>query len=178
MLQWSIAQVHQLHAQQRMDPPRDNISSGFYRYEFGTSRDENCVPAELALEHPFKGLGMTFVDFPADDHSSNDIAGSAAKALSKVLHAAMLETRCCLSLCLSPLPLPDEVPAYVPRVAHDILTRRRVLLHFFDAHPAESWRAFTDSLASQLQDHCRADIVYSAPFIPTIPGTDTYLDQL
>jgi hypothetical protein len=176
-LQWSIAQVHQLHAQQRMDPPRDNITSGFYRYEFGTFRDEDGVPAELALEHPFKGLGITFIDFHAGDNS-NEPAGAARQSLTAALDSAMEETHCCMSLCLAPQPLPDSVPAYVPRVAHDILRRRRVLLHFFDADPAESWQPFADSLLSQLHKHCRADIVYAAPFIPTIPGTDTYLDQL
>ncbi len=176
-LQWSIAQVHQLHAQQRMEPPRDNISSGFYRFDFGAFRDDDGVPAELALEHPFKGLGVTFIDFH-EDYKNSDIAGEVKGKLAAVLDASLADTCCSMTLCFSPQPLPDEVPSYVPRVAQDVLERRRLLLHFFDADPVQCWQSFTESLSSQLQKQRLADIVYASPFIPTIPGTDTYLDQI
>lgn len=174
-VQWSIAQVLRLHEQERMAPPRENISSGFYRYDFGVFRDADGVPAELALEHPFRGIGLTFVDF-YDDFMAGDDA--LETALTAALEACLPGSDCSMSLCLSPQPLPDEVPSYVPRVRSEELQRRRLLLHFFDAQPVHCWRSFTASLSTQLQALQVGDIVYAAPFIPTIPGTDRYVDQL
>ena len=176
-VQWSIAQVHQLHSQQRMAPPRDNISSGFYRYEFGAFRDRDGVPAELALEHPYKGLGITFIDFH-ERYTNDDIASGVAGRLASALETSLTDSCCGMSLCFAPQPLPDEVPAYVPRVAKNRLERRRLLLHFLEADPTQCWPSFMASLSALLETYGVADITYAAPFIPTIPGTDTYLDQL
>ena len=176
-LQWSIAQVHQLHAQRRMDPPRDNISSGFYRFEFGAFRDKDGVPAELALEHPFSGLGLSFIDLHTAP-GNGATQGDHCAGLTAALQTSLRDSDCAMSLCLAPQPLPEAVPAYVPRVADEVMARRRLLLHFFDAPPQQCWQSFTDSLSAQLLAHGIADIVYAAPFIPTIPGTDTYVDEI
>ncbi len=48
---------------------------------------------------------------------------------------------------------------------------------FTEMDPAECWDAF-GSLAETVATSGRATVCYAAPFIPTIPGTDTYTDQL
>ena len=61
-LRWSVDQVLQLHKQNRMQPARDNISTAFYRYDWGVFRDPDGVPPELALEHPYRGIAVTMID--------------------------------------------------------------------------------------------------------------------
>jgi hypothetical protein len=74
------------------------------------------------------------------------------------------------------VPIPDDAPADVPRVAAD--ERRILQMYFLDRDPAEVW---SDEFA-RLEDHVagsgKARLLWASPFIPTIPGTDTYADQL
>lgn len=172
-LDWSIKQVHQLHDQTRMGPNKTNISSGFYQYDWGSFRDEDGVPAEVALEHPYKGLAMSFID-SRDGVSREDFESQCKQALE----AAETDSPCAISLCLRTLPLPDSVPSYVPRTPEEILRKRYLLLHFFEQEPASCWRDFMNSFTAALETSGCADTALAAAFLPTIPGTDTYVDQV
>lgn len=172
-LDWSIKQVHQLHDQKRMGPDKTNISSGFYQYDWGSFRDDDGVPAELALEHPYKGVAMSYID------SRDGVSREEFQTLcTQALDAAQSDSACAMSLCLQTLPLPDSVPSYVPRTPEDILRKRHLILHFFQEDPAECWPEFMKDFSTALDKTDCADIVLAAPFLPTIPGTDTYIDQL
>ncbi len=48
---------------------------------------------------------------------------------------------------------------------------------FVDTDPRECWDVFT-GLGDAVQRGGLGEVSYAAPFIPTIPGTDTYTDQL
>ena len=172
-LEWSIKQVNQLHNQKRMGPAKLNVSSGFYHYEWGRFRDDDGVPAELALEHPFKGVSISYLD------SREGISQETFKAeCGKALDVAQAGSACSMSLCLQTLPLPDSVPSYVPRTTERTLRKRHLILHFFQDDPAECWSEFMETFSSTFEKSNCANIVLAAPFIPTIPGTDAYIDQL
>ncbi|HEX9234945.1 MAG TPA: hypothetical protein VF972_01555, partial [Actinomycetota bacterium] len=110
---WGGKEVHRLHHEGRMFAERDHIHTKMYRYRWGTFRDEDGVPAELALDHRFPGLVVVFVEAEEgrdregvgewfrDDHLPKVLAGSAA------------------AMCLqfTPVPIPEDAPADVPRVA-------------------------------------------------------------
>lgn len=55
--------------------------------------------------------------------------------------------------------------------------QRTMQLVFLDAAPAEHWQRFVD-YATAIDASGLATVTLAAPFIPTIPGTDTYTDQL
>ncbi len=173
-LRWSVDQVLQLHRQNRMQPPRDNISTAFYRYDWGAFRDEDGVPAELALEHPYKGIGVTMID-RATGVSESDLSDWLRDGY---LPGAMLDSPVAMTLCLRAEPLPDDAPDYVPRPSAEELDRRYLLLFFLEDEPGEWWREKLTHLDRALQQAELGRIVYAAPFIPTVPGTDKYVEEL
>jgi hypothetical protein len=167
-LRWSVDQVLQLYKQKRMEPPRENISSGFYCYDWGLFRDADGVPAEMALEYPYRGIAATMIDRDP---------GVGDADLSGWLKDHRLPGHVAMTLCLRPEALPDDAPANVPRPDPDEFDRRYLLLSFLDADPADGWDAF-GGLASALGDSGLGRVIYAAPFIPTVPGTDRYIDEL
>jgi len=173
-LRWSVDQVLQLHKQNRMQPPRDNISTAFYRYAWGAFRDVDGVPPELALEHPYKGVAVTIIE---------RAPGVSEPDLSVPLHTSLLPrlmagSKVAMTLCLRPEPLPDDAPSYVPRPDADELDRRYLLLSFLEEEPTADTAAKFAALDKDLTGAGLGGVIYAAPFIPTIPGTDTYVDQL
>lgn len=172
-LRWSVDQVVQLFKQKRMEPPRDNISSGYYRYDWGVFRDSDGVPPELALEYPYRGVGTLMID---------KAAGASAEALSHCLKAhlaqAMAGSPAAMTLCLRPEPLPDDAPGNVPRPDPADLENRTLLLAFLEAEPQAAWPGFATGLDRALTESGLGRVIHAASFIPTVPGTDKYIDEL
>ncbi len=169
---WAGRRVHELHQAGRMFAERDHVHTKLYRYRWGVFRDPDGVPAELALDHPFRGVAVVFgqrLEPPGrvgadawlrDDYLPSRLAGGAA---------AM-----CLSF--SPVPIPDDAPADVPRDPAD--AERFLLISFLDRDPAEAWAGEFAGLGEDFERSGLARLLWASPFIPTIPGTDTYTDQL
>ena len=173
-LRWSVDQVLQLHKQDRMQPPRDNVSTAFYAYAWGAFRDADGVPAELALEHPYAGIAVTMVDRRPDVAEADFTRWCREDYLPGFLAGSPIA----MSLCLRPHVLPDDAPAYVPRPSQDELDRRYLLLSFLEAEPGAWWMDMFGGLGRDLVGAGLGDVIYAAPFIPTIPGTDQYVDEL
>lgn len=173
-LRWSVDQVLQLHKQKRMEPPRDNVSTAFYQYAWGAFRDPDGVPPELALEHPYQGIGVAMID------RNEGVAENEFNRWLKdeYLPSFMTGSRIAMTLCLRPQSLPDDAPAYVPRPSQDELDRRTLLLAFLEVEPGDWWSDKFHALERVVADASLGQVVYAAPFIPTIPGTDKYVDQL
>ena len=80
-----------------------------------------------------------------------------------------------LVVAADPLPLLIDAPGDVPRTEAD--DQRQLTLWFLDVAPD----AAQDVLAAHraaLEDSGQAKVVAMLSFIPTVPGTDTYTDQL
>jgi hypothetical protein len=172
-LRWSVDQVLQLHRQKRMQPPRDNISTAFYRYDWGIFRDPDGVPAELALEHPYKGVAAVMIDRAVDAPDK-----SLTEWLRRALPEFLAGSDIAMTLCLRPQSLPDDAPAYVPRPNPDERDIRTLLLSFLEADPGPWWIEKFAGLRHMLAASGLGQVVYAAPFIPTVPGTDKYVDEL
>ena len=54
---------------------------------------------------------------------------------------------------------------------------RTALMCFVDGDPRDCWDVFA-GLGERVAAGGVAELSYVAPFLPTIPGTDTYTDQL
>ena len=169
---WAVAQVNRLIASGRMLPSRRAVHAGFYRYRWGAFRDPDGVPAELALDHPYAGLALLMLE---------RAAGVDAAALERWYREAYLPgslpgSPAAMRLAFEPLPLPDGAPANVPRPQG--LERRALHLVFLEADPRESWRALFEPESERLRQSGLGRVAWAAPFVPTIPGSDCYADEL
>jgi hypothetical protein len=169
---WAVAQVQQLSALGRMLPSRRPVHAGFYRYRWAAARDADGVPPELALDHPYAGAALVMLErepgqetaalerWLRESHLPRSLAGSPAA----------------LCLCFEPLPLPEGAPAYLPRPAG--LERRTLLVYFLEGDPRASWASLVAPQGRALAAAGLGRVAWAAPFIPTVPGTDRYADEL
>ena len=168
---WAVDQVNWLHANDRMFAERDHIHTLLYDLEWSALRHPDGPSAELALDHRYPGLAVVF--------------GEAAQGVERgqvsdwyrrrYLPAVMAGSPIGLCLSFSPLPLLIDAPGDVPRSGPD--DSRFLHLYFMDTNPAEVWESFKTQ-AKELDKSGLGRILWASPFIPTLPGTDTYADQL
>jgi hypothetical protein len=169
---WGVDQVNALHAAGRMFDERDHIHTGLYHFEWEHRRDEDGVPAELTLDHRFPGMVSVFVE-PADGVTPDQVT---AWYRNEYLPAVLPGSPAATVLAFSPLPLLADAPGDVPRA--DQLDRRLLLLWFLDQEPTGSWDAVFAKQGGAVAEAGLGHVTWASPFIGTIPGTDTYTDQL
>jgi len=169
---WAVAQVNQLHAKGRMFAERDHVHTLLYDYQFEVRRDADGVPVELALDHPFGGFVPVWVDKTTNDSD----AVFFERLQREVLPEVMAGTTLALAAGFTPQALRDDAPADVPRAAAG--GGRVLLLSFLEDSPLESFDATIGALGRVLDASGVGTMVAALPFIPTIPGTDRYTDEL
>ena len=169
---WAVDRVQSLHANDRMLPGRHAVHAGFYHWRFTVERDPDGVPAELALDHPYNGLGMTFLVAPTEAARADLLEALEARLLPE----SLAQSEASLCLALTPTLLPDDAPSYVERP--EGLDRRVLLVSFFSGAPQGVMRSWTEGLVKGLEAEGLARLEFAAPFIPTIPGSDRYADEL
>ncbi len=164
---WGTRQVHWLHDNGRMFAERDHIHTLLYRFGWAVGRDDDGVPPELALDHPYTALVAQVVE-RADGVDWRDLEPWFAE--QRAAADAIGQT-----LLMRPIPQPEGAPVSQPGM--DGLRRRSVLLRFSDGEPAHAAGQAADQAAA-LAGAGLGEVLWSSPFRPTIPGTDTYTDQL
>jgi hypothetical protein len=170
---WSVDNVKMLHSTGRMFTERTHIHTVLYDHQWSMRSDPWGTSPELALDRGYAGLvvnvgelvdGATHADierWTRDEWGPTALASPGGPDL--VIDA-------------TPLPLLDDAPADVPRVAN--ADRRFLQLHFCEHDPADRWDDVYASYGAQLDASGIATHLWSAPFIQTVFGTDTYTDQL
>jgi hypothetical protein len=150
---------------------RDHVYTAFHTFDFGSSRDEGPLRPEHALDHPFAGLVVEVVEAP-EGASRADLLGWLQQDF---VPGELSGSAAALGLAFSPEPLPAERTAY----ARDLpgVDRLVTLLWFLQADPRASWAPFTRHGVA-IDASGRGRLLFAAPFVPTIPGTDTYVDEL
>jgi hypothetical protein len=169
---WAVRQVRALHAAGRMFEERDHVHTLLYRFVGEHRRDPDGVPIELALDHPYKGFVPLWIDRAdgvTDDQLQEWLRNEHLPALLPGTDAALVGA-------FSPLPLLVDAPGDVPR--NEASDQRTLLLWFLDAHPSTSWEPVILEHERKLTESGLGTVIAALPFIPTIPGTDTYTDQL
>lgn len=165
---WGRKQVKVLIDNDRMFPHRTHIHTQLYKYDGAVSREQNGVPAELALDHRFPGLVVVA------GRSAGDRATALDTLARDVVPGVLDDSAAAICLTFTPFPMPPGQPSDVPASADD--ERRFIQLWFCDADAANIWDETFASLPTHFQD--TAEVLLAAPFVPTIPGTDTYTDRL
>jgi hypothetical protein len=169
---WGADEVFRLDAEGRMFRERDHIHTLHYVYEWGGFRDPDGVPAELALDHRFPGL-VAIIGQRAAGVSAADVGRWYRQDhLPRMLPG----TSAAMCLAFRGEPTMPKTPSNVPPPSG--VEDRFLLLFFLDSDPRESWGRVFAPHGDDLAASGLGTVVYASPFIPTIPGTDTHLDEL
>jgi hypothetical protein len=166
---WAFREFRWLHDNGRMFPHRDHVHTLLYTHDRAHYRDDDPVPASLALDHPFAGLGVVIGTTPDreafDAWAGDELAPTVQGDGSPV------------AITLSFTGVPLQVDA--KDVARDDAGEGRFLhLHFLDADPLDCWHDSVGRVPDLVAAAGMGTVSWAGPFIPTVPGTDRYTDQL
>jgi hypothetical protein len=175
---WSFPQNAWLGATGRNNADRTLVLTWLCDYAAAVVRDGHRVAPHVALDHPYRGMVMAWVEAPE--------GGSVADLgswLTTTYLPSLLERdgRIAQVQLWTPRDFPDQqgVPTTPGTVVANRGIDRQVLAVFFlDAEPTAEWPATFAPMADDLAATGRATLRLIAPFIPTVRGTDQYLDQL
>jgi hypothetical protein len=159
---WSIQAFHQLRDAGRIFAAADLVHAGYYCVAHDAARDADGVPAALALDHPFPGLALTLIETKDPD------------ALAAWQREQTTRGPVALSVGLAPRPRP---PGAVQALESSAWPDRRAWLHFLDSEPAGAFAAGFADHAARIEAAGVGRLVFAAPFLPTVPGTDRYADE-
>ncbi len=168
--QWGFPEAARLAGLGRMNTDRDHVSTAYYDLVSVAGRGSRPVPVELALHHPYDGLVMIWTEATAsvDPSWSDRLAGELVQGDSPIGQVVTVR----------PVVLPDPLPA-MPGVIIGGDPSRPIFGHccFVDRNPADVWPALRARISGALEQSGATPLLV-APFIPTIAGTDRYLDEL
>jgi hypothetical protein len=161
---WGVEQVNWLHANDRMFEERDHIHTALYEYAGEANAPGSSMPVELALDRAYPGM-VTLIGEMADGVDATQVT-AWLQGLPCPGDAALVGT---------PLPLRGDRPADVP----DTQAADRVLiLAWVTDDPVAAFDERFASLGDAFAAAGLGRIVFASPFRSTVPGTDTYTDQL
>ena len=170
---WSVDQVKWLHANGRMFKERTHIHTVLYDNSWSMQRDNEGTTIELALDRGYAGLVVNVgeladgVEHVQIEEWTRETWGP--RAMSEPWGPDLLN-------CATPLPLLDDAPPDVPRMAN--ADRRFIQMHFLTHDPADGWAEGYGRYGAELEASGLATHLWTAPFIQTVFGTDTYTDEL
>jgi hypothetical protein len=177
---WASRQVVELYEHGRGFDERRHAHTALYAWTGSGHREPDGVPAHVALDHPYRGLVSVHVDREGGT-SHHEFVDWWVAAAAGALFA----------------PAEDGTPSPVDQVQHwrpiipegseadapmDLGTgpgtrARSLQLLFLSDDPRRAWDRVRD-YADRIEDSGLATVRLAAPFVPTIPGTDTYTDEL
>ncbi len=167
---WGFPETARLAGLGRMRGDRRHLSTTYYDVVGTTGRGARPVPPELALAHPSEGLIMIWTSSDADHEQS-----------AAALRDALVTQPSAIGSVISFRPaLPPNVPQMPGAVIDDpSVDDATVMAHccFVDRVADGDWAALLGRVDDVLVALPVTPLLV-APFVPTIPGTDTYLDQL
>lgn len=170
---WSVDTVKMLHASGRMFPERTHIHTVLYDNQWSIQSSDRGTSAELALDRNYAGLVVNVGELN-DGVTQADVE----KWTREVWAPGAIGTTGGPDLIVSatPMPLLDDAPPDVPRIAN--ADRRFLQMHFLDHHPTEGWDEVYAQYGADLEASGLAKHLWTAPWQQTVFGTDTYTDQL
>ena len=172
-VRWGTTAMSQhLYPQGRGFTERTHVYTAFSTYEFGVVRDGGGpLRPEHALDHPFPGLVLEVLD-PGPDRPRHEVIPWLEQEFAP---GAVAGTPMALCLGFFPDLLPPTPVPGVPMAPNQ--ERLITLLWFLDVDPRRCWSHFLDH-GRAIAEGGRAELLLAAPFIPTIVGTEAYVDEL
>ena len=171
-LRWTVATNQRLGPDARVYMDRTHIYTAFQEFVGSVARDAEGPRDYQALDYPYGGLVVEVVDALADDGSE------ALWAWLRDEHIPALLAGSGVAMCVvfRPMPLPDDKQSFVEDLPG--LDRRLTLLWLTDGDPRDVWDASFAKEGDAIAASGLAKVELVAPFLPTVPGTDKYVDEL
>jgi hypothetical protein len=169
---WTVATNKRLRADDRVHMQRDHIYTSFQSYRGAVYRDASGPRDIHALEYPHGGLVLEVID--ADRESGREALIDWLK--SERVPAALAGSDVSMCLFFQPTPLPADKMPYVKDV--EGVNDRLTLLWFTEGDPTASWERIFAHSGDLVAASGLGRLELAAPFIPTLPGTDRYVDEL
>lgn len=172
-MKWTVGINKRLNRDDRVHRARTHIFTSFQNHEATVYRDGDIGPRDFhALDHPYRGLVLQVVD--AED------PGARAELLDWLRETHLPErldgSPAAMVTVFAPQPLPEDRMAYVEQV--EGVGTRLTLLWFLQQDPRDCWEAWFTGLGEAVHETGLGRVELVAPFIPTVPGTDTYVEEL
>jgi len=170
---WAVERVLWLGENGRMQGGGDRtlVHASFYAHRFAAGRDADGVPPEVALDHPFPGLALWISQRPP----GVSLEEREGWLLGSQLPGMLAGSGAALCLSLAPRGLPESSPVWTP--PEEGADRRSLELFFLEGDPRREWGRLAGFGAAQ-RDAGMGEVLFASPFVPTIPGTDRYVDEL
>jgi hypothetical protein len=171
-MDWTVAINRRLLPDGRVFQERTHVFTSFQNYLGVVYRDGESGPRDIhALDYPYAGLVVEVYDAAADQEP----AALTAWLTEQHIPAKLAGSPIALATVFAPMPLPGTTPTYVKPV--EGVGKRITVLYFLESGPADCWDLFTgDGKAADASGLGRLE--FAGPFLPTLPGTDEYVDQL
>jgi hypothetical protein len=164
---WALSKNKRDVAEGRFYFDVDHVYMSFPSYRGVVYRDERGPRDIHALSYPYQGIVVEVLE----------PSGSRDELIDwlrdEYLPARLSGSPIAMTLLFEPNPL---------RAAEDAagghLERFVISLSFIELPPAECWTAMFAGAGDVIASSGKGRVVLSAPFCPTLPGTDVYVDQL
>jgi hypothetical protein len=153
----------------RMNGDRDHVSTAVYDYLGGTGRGPDAVPAEIALDHPYAGLAVLWIR-PLEGVTVEELGAWCRDTLDGDIAAGL--GRIGQVVDFAQTNFPNGMPPLTGRV------EELVRCYFLDADPREVWSDELAGIGKAVEAGGKGRVELAVPFIPTVPGTKRYLDEL
>lgn len=172
-LSWSVDQVRRLARQDRMGPPTDSISTGFYEFADRTADHPEGISAELALEYPYQSVTILLLE-RSEDTGEESFSTAVSERITPMLSSPRSQ-----ALWFRPLQLPANAPRIAVPVPQDELERGWLVLIFSDCAPnAPIWNDLFMGLNQSLKASRLGNLRLGGSFRPILPGIDDYTENL
>ncbi|MEU5347499.1 hypothetical protein AB0H18_42975 [Streptomyces sp. NPDC020766] len=172
-MKWTVGINKRLNRDGRVYQDRTHVFTAFQDHEATVYRDGAAGPRDFhALDHPYAGLVVEVIDAESPAQRAELLEWLRSRHLPKRLAgspAAMVTV-------FRPTPLPGDRMTYVKQV--EGVDTRLTLLWFLEADPRECWDPYFTGLDAPVAETGLGRVELMAPFIPTVPGTDRYVDRL
>lgn len=172
-MKWTVGINKRLNRDGRVYQDRTHVFTAFQDHEATVYRDGAAGPRDFhALDHPYRGLVLEVIDAEGPGRRAELLEWLRSRHLPKQLSgspAAMVTV-------FRPTPLPGDRMTYVKQV--EGVDTRLTLLWFLQEDPRACWAEHFAGLDATVAESGLGRVELVAPFIPTVPGTDRYVDQL
>jgi hypothetical protein len=156
---------------------RTHVYTAFHRYRFGLVRDPGPMKPHLALDAPYRGLLVEVVDAP----STSNFDALEAWLRDEHLPAHLSRSPAGMVLAFTPVPFSQGLinqPGTPPVAPTEGVGQRLCLLWFLDRDPHELSDDELTAHHAELAKQGVGALRFSGPFVPTVVGTDRYVDEL
>ncbi|MFF4088539.1 hypothetical protein ACFYY9_16875 [Streptomyces nigra] len=172
-MRWTVAINRRLNRDARVHHDRTHVFTAFQDHATTVYRDGPAGPRDLhALDHPYAGLVLQVVDADTAAHSADLLAWLRDRHLPERLAGSPAA----MATVFRPTPLPLDRMSYVRQV--EGVGTRLTLLWFLEEDPRRCWEEHFAAPETAVEKTGLGRTELVAPFVPTVPGTDRYVDEL